>query len=553
LQEVRAGREIARGQAKKWEIKKECVEDKAAESSNMAEKLATANERVRVLEIESQEAIAQLGETVELKKKLEESLVRVAELEAQLSRRSAEEGGGDVGRERERERERGEQETTQSSTTTQQAPTSVEPESEQATLIKSQANILAQRESFWRRIMADIHRELHPGSEATIDSIHANDANERAVSQFSTPDISFSDDMSQPQPDPETGDSAVSHFEESREPPLAIMTATDVYDILRKQYGPHACIEITTVHDSGLTTTDNEEEGDVGGVGARGGLIIDGCPVRGIPGFSKTRSKHTFEPTPIQHTTLANLQNEHAQLQQKYDDLQIRYDAAIASEEAIRQDRYDNHLHYLKLLEEGKNRQVDLRREGNALLKLLPDNLKDDAATTVKRSISSFDRYWDCHFRQLLESPDCEAEDLGRKHLFHQGRIQDLSTEKFLSKCKQVEGPYIVKLFPSRQDQTIFPATWAWLDEQLARSPYDNHGLIMWRRLHESSHGQWPEIKLAVFSWAFYKLLDSTWGNEAEPSVMELEAETRKHLQDLMLLITARVGRAIRDRYKFIR
>jgi len=566
LQEVQAGREIARGQAKIREVKKEYVEDKAAESSTMAEQLAAANQRVRLLEVKSQETIAQLANTAELEERLEESLVRITELEAQLSSRSGEEGGGDAGRER--DRERGNRETTQSSTTTQQAPTSVESESEQARLVKSQADIIANQRSTLKRIMADIHRELQPDSEAPIDSTHTNDANERAASQFSTPDIPLSDDMSRQQPDPETGDSAVSHFEESRESSLDIMTATDVYNILRKQYGPHARIEITTVHDSEPITAGGVGGENVGAEGGRGGLIIDGYPVRGIPGFSKT-TKHTLEPTPIQVATMVDLQSEYAQLQQRHDDLQKQHSAVLESEEAIRKDNHENHLHYLGLLTAASERLERIWEAVYELRSQIIDREPEDKdlISLVKRSEDVIHSYNVAPYRRLLESPQREAEDLGRKHLFHHERMKDRTHEEILAECNRAYlilhsfsvrcrrlFSRVLRVLPSGRDQTIFPATWAWLDQEFEKtlSSYitTNQSEIPPNipfLLRGSAHGLWPEVTLTAFSWAFYKLLDSVWEDETSSHGMG-----KVMLRSVICLAAIDLPQAMRDRYRIV-
>lgn len=561
LQEVRAGREIARGQAKIWEVKKEYVEDKAAESSNMAEKLAAANERVRLLEIESQEAIAQLGDAAELKKQLEGSLVRVAELEAQLSSRSVEEGGGAADLESEKERgmgmERGNRDPTHTPTTTQQAPTSVDGDEEEMNSVESQASIINQT-SLLLQIMAETERfqerlRLLSVSNAVNVPLN-NDTNNTA--QPPSP-ITGDSDL-----DLDAGDPAPSNPPHSREYVLANMTTTDIYNVLQKQYGPNACVEITTVHDPGNTPTDGVDEGNIRAEGPRGGLTIDGYPVVGVPSFIKptttnATAQHTSEPTAIQATAVADLRADYTRLQQRYDDLQFRYVAAITSEEAIRQDRYDNHLHYMELLAIGKKRQEDMFRDGNALLKLLygapPSN--SAAISIVRCSRSSFTTNWAGAFGGLLGSPDREAKDLDTKRLFHQDRI---CTRDLLANCEQIEGKFMVRMLPSRRDQTTFPATWAWLDQEYGNLCLENStvdpstGLDDIRlRLEHSSIWQWPEVKAMTFSWAFYKLLDSVWEDETSSEDKMLELQSK--LQGLMYFTIECVPQAMRDRYRIIR
>ena len=505
LQEVRAGRAIAREQVKNWEVKKEPLEDDAAEPSNMAE---------------------QLAETAELKKKLDESLLRISELEADLSSGPGDEGGGDAEREREGERESGNQEAKQTPTTTQQMQISVDSESKRKERGEAAGRAL---DAMFARV----------DSEANSDSTHADYANKSAASQSPSPtaDISLSAVMSENQSDAATDYSASLEVQKSRESVLANMTVIDVYDILRKQYGPDACFEITTVHDWEPITAGGVGGENVGAEGGRGGLIMDGYPVRGIPGFSKT-TKHTLEPTPIHHTTLANLQNEHAQLQQKYDDLQIRYNAAIASEEAIRLDRYNSHLHYLDHLGAAIRRQDEMQDEAFEMFDTLalepPKNA--DIALSIERFEKVFRRDVDRAIGTLLGSPHREAEDLGRKHLFHHGRAGGPPSQSLLAECKRVEGrSLVVTLIPSRHDQMVFPAAWAWLDQKFSSGGgTKDMWEQQWNRFEWSSYAQWPEVRLAAFSWAFYKLLDSACGEDPVAGATREEAALQFKLQYLM-------------------
>ena len=562
LQETRAGREIARGQAKILKVKKEYVEDKAAESSTMAEQLAAANERARLSELESQDAIAQLGETVELKKKLEESLVRVAELEAQLSSRSGEEGSGDVVTGVERQRGRGDRETTQTSTTTQQAPISVELGSAQATLIKSQANIIANQRSTLRRLMADIHRELHPDSEATIDSTHANDASQRATSPYPTANVSLLEDTPQQQLDTNTSDPAVSESQESRGSLLANMTIIDVYNVLRKQYGPNACREPTAVHDSGPVSTDGVEGGNDGAEGPGGGLIIDGLPVRGISAFPKTIIKHNPKPNSIQDAAPADLRSEHIQLQHRHVDLQKRYNAIVDSVNAIHRDNCDNHAHYLKLLRGSKRREDNMRREGHALLEIVSIGSSKDAATivSIKRISDAFEPTSDGPYGALFESPYEEAGNLRRKHLFHSGRIEDHPPNASSARAMRAAHPLRgVCYIPSRHDRTTFPETWEWLDQESGKLSSDNTSTSpstiledMQSRLSRSRHGQWVEVKIMTFSWAFYKLLDSGWVYNPDSKAVRGDADLTTALQSFMLDITRSIPDTMWHRYALL-
>jgi hypothetical protein len=477
-----------------------------------------------------------LAETAKLEKRLEESLVRITELKAQLSSRPGEEGGGDVESAREGERQGGNREANRALTTTQQTPISVDSKSE-----KKYGDVAG------RALDAMFARE---DSEATIDSTHADNANKSAAPQSPTPtaDISLLNVMSEHQLDSSTDKATTSEVQESRESVLANMTIIDVYNVLRARYGPGACIEITTVLDSGPTTTDGVEEGNVGAEGGMGGMIIDGYPIIGIPGFLKTTPKNILEPTPIQDTTLADLQNEHAQLQQRYDGLQIRYDAAIASEEAIRQDNSDNHCHYLNLLGAAKRRHDKLQQEGKAPRREITAPLLEDSYTIKSDFVLSIlvPRH-DGPLGELLGSPDREAEDLGRKHLFHHGRIAKASLQNLLAEFEQIGYPQgLPRLIPSRRDQSIFPKTWAWLDQELGRLFSDGHdmnsvALKLRVLLMATTHGQWPEVKLMTYSWAFYKVLDSVWEDIPESKFIKGDASLQPALHCFMLHLSVQI------------
>jgi len=255
------------------------------------------------------------------------------------------------------------------------------------------------------------------------------------------------------------------------------------------------------------------------------------------------------------------LQNEQAQLQRRYDDLQIRYEAAIASEEAIRQDGYDSHLHYLDHLGAAIRRQDEMRDEAFEMFDTLalepPKNA--DIALSIERFEKAFRPDVDPLIGTLLESFHREAEDLGRKHLFHHGRTRGPPSQSLLAECKRVEGrSLVVTLIPSRHDQIVFPAAWAWLDQRFSSGDgTEDMWDQQWNRFERSSYGQWPEVRLAAFSWAFYKLLDSVCGEDPEVEATKEKAVLRSKLEFLMDYsihdFWNYAPNAMADRYRLIR
>jgi hypothetical protein len=288
--------------------------------------------------------------------------------------------------------------------------------------------------------------------------------------------------------------------------------------------------------------------------------MINGYPVRGIPGFSK----HTFEPTPIQVAAMVDLQSDYAQLQQRHDDLQKQHNAVLVCEEGIRKDNHETHLHYLGLLEATNERLMRMRQAGHELCKEISDRQSDDKVIVllVQRSEMIFYSYCEGVYEGLLESPQLEAKDLSRKHLFHHERTKDRSQQEIVAECNRVKGKtFLVRYMPSRRDQTIFPATWAWLDQEFEKSLSSNttmnlstDSLNIILSLKRSTHGKWPEVRLTAFSWAFYKVLDSVWEDETSSKGMEVP-KIRSALEIFMIVAIAGCGFpwAMRDRYRIIR
>jgi hypothetical protein len=111
---------------------------------------------------------------------------------------------------------------------------------------------------------------------------------------------------------------------------------------------------------------------------------------------------------------------------------------------------------------------------------------------------------------------------------------------------------------PSRRDQTIFPGIWAWLDQEFENLIYDNNALnlsVPLRNIHmrlvDSLHWLWPEVILATFSWAFYKLLDSVLDNTT--STVMGGPGLQVGLQQFMMSTIAHTPQTMKDRYKLTR
>ena len=183
---------------------------------------------------------------------------------------------------------------------------------------------------------------------------------------------------------------------------------------------------------------------------------------------------------------------------------------------------------------------------------------------SIKRFKNSFWPNLDRSIGTLLGSPfhqprRREAEDLDRKHLFHHGRDQNSPSQSLLAEYKRVKGRVGPRsLIPSRHDQIIFPAGWAWLDQKFSSGDgTEDMWDQQWNRFEWSSYAQWPEVRLAAFSWAFYKLLDSACGEDPEVEATKEKAVLRSKLQFLMDYSMQDVWdyapKAMKDKYGFDR
>ena len=69
---------------------------------------------------------------------------------------------------------------------------------------------------------------------------------------------------------------------------------------------------------------------------------------------------------------------------------------------------------------------------------------------------------------------------------------------------------------PSRSDGKARPATWARMDQLCKGATAFPTSLPNFDTIRLTSHGHWPEVILAIYSWSFYKIHDSTFDDTSE-------------------------------------
>lgn len=77
-------------------------------------------------------------------------------------------------------------------------------------------------------------------------------------------------------------------------------------------------------------------------------------------------------------------------------------------------------------------------------------------------------------------------------------------------------GKFIVDTKPSRSDEKALPATWARMDQLCKGAMVFPTSLPNFEYIQSTSHGHWPEVVLAIYSWSFYKIHDSTFDATSE-------------------------------------
>jgi hypothetical protein len=71
-------------------------------------------------------------------------------------------------------------------------------------------------------------------------------------------------------------------------------------------------------------------------------------------------------------------------------------------------------------------------------------------------------------------------------------------------------------LIPCREDQNVFPTLWAGLDDSyesfigplISMAICPPSSPMVWAAYYSEDPFQWPETRMMIFSWAFFKLLD---------------------------------------------
>jgi hypothetical protein len=194
--------------------------------------------------------------------------------------------------------------------------------------------------------------------------------------------------------------------------------------------------------------------------------------------------------------------------------------AAQQSLESSRLSQISAHRHYTKALQEIYNLvekckpvQMD-NNTGRSPLAYFYDQFKEEFGWTAKT---------------MLETQEAEYEELCGRDSFHRQQSgSDRGTEIEISHFQSIVGQreYERKIFrarkssafstmgdfvPSRSDQNVFPATWARWDQIYDDANKSPTALLDVEFLESTRHGQWPEVSLVIYSWSFYKILDTDW------------------------------------------
>jgi len=133
----------------------------------------------------------------------------------------------------------------------------------------------------------------------------------------------------------------------------------------------------------------------------------------------------------------------------------------------------------------------------------------------------------------MLSSRMDEMGEWTRKHMIDELREREsLGNEAldreiacFRAKVELVPTDYIhagkywditVDTKPSRSDGKALPATWAKMDQLCKGATGSPSSLPDYEYIRSTQHGRWPEVILAIYSWSFYKIHDSTFDESFE-------------------------------------
>jgi len=147
----------------------------------------------------------------------------------------------------------------------------------------------------------------------------------------------------------------------------------------------------------------------------------------------------------------------------------------------------------------------------------------------------------------MLDTREAEAEELWRIGSFdvHRSRCiakADVELQKLQSilRSRSGYGPRVIvidwqggarrtcewcfdkRIIPSRSDQDALPATWARWERFWAGANGSSTSLPVDCFIRSTRYGQRPEVLLVIYSWSFYKIIDTDWDRINSPRLLQV-------------------------------
>ena len=145
----------------------------------------------------------------------------------------------------------------------------------------------------------------------------------------------------------------------------------------------------------------------------------------------------------------------------------------------------------------------------------------------------------------MLDTREAEAEELWRIGSFevHRSRCiakADVELQKlqWILRSWSGYGPRVIvtdwrfnvrhvcelcfdkRIIPSRSDQDALPATWARWERLWAGANGSPTSLPDYCFIRSTRYGQRPEVLLVIYSWSFYKIIDTDWDRINSPRLL---------------------------------
>jgi hypothetical protein len=275
----------------------------------------------------------------------------------------------------------------------------------------------------------------------------------------------------------------------------------------------------------------------------------------------------------------------------------------LNAHEQLKQEAHDFRRGLTDLSSLAENSETDLRRQYVAVLKRYHElhanrDQKDLARTDlmiVKRAGESWIEYPERsesadndHLQdqtaalggRLRDGLDLQLEIkyLENACFLHEDRTKETKSEKdrldefarfgaghFWLTGKPVLSHILIPIIPSTADSYIGVTGWlddqlraAWRHDDSSSEGRDEDGQVhnagqqpiplpTKEMLDRSSHWQWPEVKLAVYSWAFYALLNDPWEQAKDPAQVGLS------VLDIYLHARDGLSHELREKYSTAR